>query len=286
MNIKLNGFFNLFLRFSFIFILITTYFLSINLGFSAPKKELIEHWIEFNPKSTEVIQYPTWQKFLANYLKVDNEQTLIAYQSVTAKDKIALAQAIQRLESIPVENYNRKEQLAYWINLYNMETVYLILEHYPIQSIKDISSGFFSFGPWDEKLFTINGQKLSLNDIEHGIIRPIWNDPRIHAAVNCASMSCPNLRPTPFEGKKIYTQLNQAFSQFVNSDKGVRVKGNSIFLSEIFNWYAEDFGTQNKDILDFILIYASPALKQKIKNIPKNNIDYQFNRYDWSLNQT
>ena len=162
-----------------------------------------------------------------------------------------------------------------------METVYLILQNYPISSITKIKDGYFSFGPWDKQLLNVDGISLSLNDIEHRIIRPIWNDPRIHAAVNCASISCPNLMTTPFIGKNINTQLNHVFSNFVNSKKGVQVEGNQLKLSDIFDWYGVDFGDNPEDIKKFISYYIqSRTEKQAI--LKATDITYQ--SYDWNLN--
>ncbi|MCF6776450.1 DUF547 domain-containing protein [Thiotrichales bacterium 19X7-9] len=270
-----------FQKFKFTLIICLSIFIISNNSFAAPKKELLNHWVSFDPLSKADIQYPIWQHFLNQYLIDKPHQTLINYKEVTPNDKKLLSDAIKRLESIKIYQYNRNEQLAYWINLYNMETVYLILEHYPVKSIKDISSGFFSFGPWDMELLTVDGKKLSLNNIEHGIIRAIYNDPRIHAAVNCASISCPNLDAKTYQGNTIDQQLNQAFKAFVNSPKGVSIKNNKLYLSEIFNWYGIDFGDSKKDVLRFIKLYANPELKNKLQAFN----DFEFMSYNWNLNE-
>ncbi|MCF6765058.1 DUF547 domain-containing protein [Thiotrichales bacterium 19S3-7] len=268
-------------KFKLILILFFAGFLLFNTSFGAPKKELLNDWIAFNPLSTKSINYPIWQKFLKHYVISQKNQTLINYKKVTNKDKQSLSEAINRLENIQIDQYNRNEQLAYWINLYNMETVYLILQHYPVKSIKDITDGFFSFGPWDMQLLTVDGKKLSLNNIEHGIIRAIWNDPRIHAAVNCASISCPNLQIQAYQGKLIDQQLNQSFSEFINSEKGVLIKNNKLYLSEIFNWYGIDFGNSKKDILRFVIFYANSKLKNQLKQYNQ----FDFMPYNWNLNE-
>ncbi|TNF68036.1 MAG: DUF547 domain-containing protein [Gammaproteobacteria bacterium] len=270
-----------FQKFKFTLIICLSIFIISNNSFAAPKKELLNHWVSFDPLSKADIQYPIWQHFLNQYLIEKPHQTLINYKKITPNDKKLLSDAIKRLESIKIYQYNRNEQLAYWINLYNMETIYLILEHYPVKSIKDISSGFFSFGPWDMELLTVDGKKLSLNNIEHGIIRAIYNDPRIHAAVNCASISCPNLDAKTYQGNTIDQQLNQAFKAFVNSPKGVSIKNNKLYLSEIFNWYGIDFGDSKKNILRFIKLYANPELKNKLQAFN----DFEFMSYNWNLNE-
>ncbi|MFT6834838.1 MAG: hypothetical protein ACJA0H_000870 [Francisellaceae bacterium] len=249
--------------------------------FAAPAKQYWNKWVSFDPFSTLQITYPVWKNFLSNYTTIKDSQVYIKYAAVSKQDKNALGNEIKKLSILDIAKYNRNEQFAYWINLYNMETVYLILQNYPISSITKIKAGYFSFGPWDKKLLKVDGTELSLNDIEHRIIRPIWNDPRIHAAVNCASISCPNLLTVPFQANTINSQLNTAFSNFVNSSKGVKVNGSTLELSKIFEWYSIDFGDSSLDMKNFISYYIKPkALKQKILNT--NTIAYQ--NYNWNLN--
>ena len=106
------------------------------------------------------------------------------------------------MSDLTITDYNKKEQLAYWINLYNSLTIKVVLEHYPVKSIKEIKlSGIFKPGPWKKELVIIEGKKLSLDNIEHDILRPIWKDNRVHYAVNCASIGCPNLQNSAFTAK-------------------------------------------------------------------------------------
>ena len=250
-------------------------------SYSAPAKSYWNQWVPFNPLSTKIITYPAWKNFLKQYAITKNDQVFIEYAKVSNQSKQALRNEINHLSEIPIGQYNRNTQLAYWINLYNMETVYLVLQHYPVSSITKIKSSFFGFGPWDKKVLKVDGIQLTLNDIEHRIIRPIWNDPRIHAAVNCASISCPNLLTIPYDAKNIYKQLNEAFSDFVNSSKGVEIKGNTLELSKIFEWYGVDFGNTDADIKNFIAYYlTSQKLKKEILNT--NKIIYK--NYNWDLN--
>lgn len=249
--------------------------------FAAPEKQYWNKWVPFNPLSTQQITYPAWKNFLSKYTVTKDNQVYIKYASVSKQDKKSLGDEIQKLSNLNIASYNRNEQFAYWINLYNMETVYLVLQNYPVSSITKIKSGYFSFGPWNKQLLKVDGTKLTLNDIEHRIIRPIWNDPRIHAAVNCASISCPNLLTTPFEANTINDQLNNAFSNFVNSAKGVKINGSTLELSKIFEWYGVDFGDSTTDMKKFISYYIkSEKLKQKI--LKTNKIIYQ--NYNWNLN--
>ena len=136
---------------------------------------------------------PVWDRLLQHYVRPGRDGiNRLAYDTVTASDREALDGYINALAEVPVRALSQTEQLPFWVNLYNALTVRVVLEHYPVDSIRDIaiSPGFFAQGPWGKKLITVEGVALSLDDIEHRILRPIWRDPRIHYAVNCASVSC------------------------------------------------------------------------------------------------
>lgn len=269
-------------RLSRLSIMFTTLLLSTCL-LAAPGKKYWNQWIAFDPLSEQQINYPVWKSFLEKYTTQKKAQVYVKYKSVTNKDKSQLSKAIEQLTQKDISHYNRDEQLAYWINLYNMETVYLILQHYPVASITDISFSYFGYGPWDKKLLNVNDTDISLNDIEHRIIRPIWNDPRIHAAVNCASISCPNLNTEPYTGSDIDEQLNQAFKAFVNSKKGVQISGNRLILSKIFDWYGQDFGDTSQEMKAFISYYAqTKVIANEI--LKTNKVVYK--KYNWDLNES
>jgi Protein of unknown function, DUF547 len=160
-------------------------------------------------------------------------------------------------------------------------TVGLVLEHYPIKSIRDIdiSPGWFASGPWDKDLVTIEGQRLSLNDIEHRILRPIWNDPRLHYALNCASLGCPNLQPVAFTAKNADQLLEQGARDFING-RAVELTGGRLIVSSIYVWFTEDFGGSEVGVLDHLRRYAAPLLVAKLAALRKIDGD----RYDWRLN--
>ena len=243
-------------------------------AFAAPKSELWPFWNQANPNSTETISHQTWQSFLDNYLVQDGDYTLVKYGAVSSADKQALKAYINGLAQLDPRTYNQAEQYAYWVNLYNAITVDLILDAYPIESITKLG-GFFSFGPWGKDIIDIQGQTLTLNDIEHRILRPIWQDPRTHYAVNCASLGCPNLQGQAFTANNIEALLEQAAKDFVNSDKGVLVESNQVQLSSIYDWFVADFGTQQQ-LLEHINQYRT----QPVSSL--NKVNYE---YDWSLNK-
>lgn len=244
------------------------------LAWSAPKSELWPYWNQSNEANSEQVSHQSWQQFLNSYLVKQGQNTLVRYQAVTVTDKSKLKQYIKQLEQVNPLEYSKSGQYAYWVNLYNAVTVDLILDAYPVKSITKLG-GLFSFGPWGDDVVSVNGKSLTLNDIEHRILRPIWQDPRTHYAVNCASLGCPNLQPQAFTANNTETLLEQAASEFVNSDKGVLVKGNKLQLSSIYEWFAVDFGTE-KQLFEHLNQYRTEAVTNT------QNISYD---YDWSLNQ-
>lgn len=240
---------------------------------AAPKADLWPLWQASNPGSTEKIDHTRWQTLLNDYLLVAPGQTRFRYAAVSAQDKTALARYLDQLTALDPRRYNRNEQFAYWVNLYNALTVKVILDNYPVSSITKLG-GLFSFGPWDEKLITISGQRLSLNDIEHRILRPIWQDKRIHYVVNCASLGCPDLLPEVMQADTLNEQLDQAARRFINSDKGVSVRGQRVRLSSIYDWYQSDFGT-----LAELQTHLNQYLSRPV-TLTSPTYDY-----DWRLNE-
>jgi len=250
---------------------------------AAPSADLWSYWDKSTPESTKIIDFKPWQIFLDTYVIKEKNQTYVLYAKVTDSNKAKLDEIIKNYASLNILNYNQNQQLAYWINIYNMLTIQTILQHYPVKSITDIDKNWLGFSKvWDQKVVKINDKGLTLNDIEHRIIRPIWHNPRVHAAVNCASISCPNLSKKAYQGSKIDKQLNNAFSNWINSPKGVDLKNDKLYLSEIFDWYGSDFGNQ-KQMREFIANYLkNNSIKQAL--IYKNNT-INFKNYNWNLNQ-
>lgn len=246
-------------------------------AFAAPKSDLWPIWDQSNEANAASFDHSRWQQMLDRYLVEKGQHNLFNYEAVTAADKQALNQYITDLTALDPRNYSKAEQFAYWVNLYNALTVQLILDEYPVKSITKLG-GFLSFGPWDDKVTTIAGQSLTLNDIEHRILRPIWQDPRIHYAVNCASLGCPNLASTAFTAENSEVLLDNAAKQFTNSPKGASINGNTLTLSSIYDWYGVDFGHNEQAILGAIDQYRDG---EPLKGW-SGKIDYD---YDWSLNK-
>ena len=252
---------------------------------AAPKSDLWPHWEQHNPRSTLKIDHQSWSDFLGRYLQPGlGGVDLVRYGKVTDQDRLLLAAYVNQLQSVPISLHNRAEQFAYWVNLYNARTVLLILEHFPVDSIRDITYGWFSFGPWDEQLMKVEGQALSLNDIEHRILRPLWQDNRIHYAVNCASMGCPNLALQAYTANNSEQLLDKSARDYVNHSRGVQVLGQELRLSEIYRWYRVDFAQTETGLLSHLKRYAGSQLKADLERLLQSgDIDFEYD-YDWSLN--
>jgi hypothetical protein len=260
-------------------------------GIAAPKSELWPRWQTHNAENREVIDHSAWGIILKKYL-VTSQLTmessapvginLLQYGGVSKIDYDLLKIYLTTLEGIPISSFSRPEQRAFWINLYNAATVNLILEHYPVESITKISFSFFSFGPWDEELLTIEGEELSLNDIEHRILRPIWQDPRIHYALNCASIGCPNLQPLAFTAKNTDSLLETGASEYINHPRGAKKEDKKLWLSKIFEWYQDDYGGNEAGVLIHIQKYAKENLANSWY---EDELEIEYH-YDWRLNKS
>ncbi len=253
---------------------------------AAPKSDLWDRWLAHDPDSDASVDHQDWTTFLERYRSLPGDGiSRIAYGAVSASDRSALDQYVAMLESTRVSTLSRGEQYAYWVNLYNAVTVRLIVENYPVDSILDLdlSPGLFRFGPWDARLLQVEGEDLSLNDIEHRILRPIWQDPRTHYAVNCASLGCPNLMPVAFTRANTESLLEENADAYVNHPRGVALLGGSnLVVSKIYDWFAADFGRRNRDVIAHLRTYALPELDQRLAR--RSVIDDY--RYDWALNDT
>lgn len=250
---------------------------------AAPKADLWPYWQMADRHNAATVDHSQWQRLLDNYLDAEHASGVnrFNYAAVSQADTQALQNYIQTLQSIDPRQLNRNEQKAYWINLYNAHTVQLVLDAYPVKSILKVQGGIFSRGPWNKKTLDIAGQKLSLNDIEHRILRPIWQDSRIHFAVNCASIGCPNLLPQVFTAATTEQLLEQAARQYLAHPRGLALADSSLRLSKIFDWYQSDFGSNETLMLRSLQRYVAADIAKRLENF-SGDIEYH---YDWDLNQ-
>lgn len=246
-------------------------------------KNLWPKWEVANPLSQEVISHQLWQDFLNRRVFANEEHiNLINYAHITQTDLNLLKTYLNHMSEIDINNYNRNEQLAFWINVYNALTVQIIANYFPVSTIQEIniSPGLFSIGPWGANLFTIKNTSLTLDDINNRIIRAIWNDPRTHYVLNNGTIGAPNLNPKVYEGKTIQEQLNNATSTYINSLRGVTVIEGKLIISKLYDWYEEDFGGTKQDVIFHLLQFAKEPLKSQLKHI--NTIDSYM--YNWHIN--
>jgi len=248
---------------------------------AAPKAELWARWQTYDEASTATIDHSVFNTFVDRYVAPhEHGPNGVKYADVSESDRAELADYLAAMQKVEIDNYNRDVQRAYWINLYNAATVKLVLDAYPVDSIRDIGGGVFSSGPWDKKVVTVENEKLTLNDIEHRILRPIWHDGMTHYGVNCASVSCPSLRAEAYTGSNVNTALRANARDYVNSPQGVDLAGDHVTLSRIYDWYGQDFGGDTQSIISHLRQFADAGLSSKLDMLDR--IDGY--AYDWSLN--
>lgn len=229
-----------------------------------------------NPGSTP----PDHKAYDALLKKYVDENGMVNYAGLK-KDHKALRNYLSSLEqNAPNSDWTEDEKLAYWINAYNAYTLDLILEHYPLESIRDIGSKIqipFVNTAWDIKFIEISGEKYDLNNIEHGIIRKRFDEPRIHFALVCAAVSCPRLRNEAFFADTLDQQLTAAAEDFL-SDKGKNdfVNAQEVKLSKIFSWYGGDF-KKKTTLIGYLNKYGPLKLDKNAK--------VSYLEYDWALNE-
>ncbi len=251
--------------------------------FPAPRAELWERWLANDPDDSRTIDHGAWDRFLEAYVLPGADGIArVAYADVTTRDEAALDGYLAMLSGVVIGGYAPDEQRAFWINLYNALTAQVVLAHYPVSDIReiDISPGLFARGPWDRALIPVEGVELTLNDIEHRILRPIWRDPRVHYALNCASLGCPDLRRSAYTGAGLDAALEAAARDYVNHPRGVRFAGDALVVSSIYRWFAEDFGGDDAGVLDHLRRHASPGLRARLARVER----VDDHAYDWALN--
>lgn len=251
---------------------------------AAPKAELWARWQKHDAGSTQKINHGAWDSFLKQFVVAPHPSGIhrVRYQAVQPEDLRNLKNYLQAMQAVAISGHNRMEQKAYWINVYNALTVDVILGRFPVASIRDIniSPGFLSRGPWGAKLFAVEGERLSLDDIEHRILRPIWKDSRVHYAVNCASLGCPNLQPLAFTGDNTEVLMEKASREFVNHPRGVSIQNGRLQVSSIYVWFQEDFGRDAEDLMEHWQRYANPKLADALEKY-SGGLAHD---YDWRLN--
>jgi hypothetical protein len=238
-------------------------------------------WSAHDAQNPTRIDHRSWGAILRANLSVGADGiNRVAYGKFSDDDHDKLNRYLAQMSQISISDYNRDVQRAYWINLYNALTVREVLKAYPVDSIRDISSGLLSAGPWDKEVIEVESQPLTLNDIEHRILRPIWRDARIHYALNCAALGCPNLRTRAFTAGSTDAMLDRAAREFVNHARGARVIDGKLRVSSLYLWYIDDFGGNDAGVIRHLQLYAYGDLASALRELSSIDND----SYDWRLN--
>jgi Protein of unknown function, DUF547 len=236
--------------------------------------------------------YASWDALVKKHVRwlPDNKQSRVDYAGF-ARERGELKKVLDTLSAVPkaeFDSWSRDQRMAFLINAYNAFTVEVILTKWPeLKSIKEL--GTFNRGPWKNEFFTLLGAKHHLDWIEHEELRPKYADPRVHAAVNCASIGCPALRTEAFTAAKLEAQLEDGMQRFMADRTRNRVKDGKVEASAIFKWFREDFEKGHKGIAKVEDVFARYAVQLtdkadeqaalKAKTLPVTHLDY-----DWSLN--
>lgn len=257
---------------------IFTLFLSYITYACAPQADLqmneIKKEAEKVTETQDIHDHNIWDDLTRKHV---TNQGYVNYKGVI-KDSTKLNKYLGLLSANhPSEKWTSNERKAYWINAYNAFTVKLIIDNYPVESIKDLGGSIYKVNtPWDIKFINIEGNEYDLNNIEHSILRKEWEDPRIHAAVNCASISCPALRKGAFTANNLDEQLDEQMKAFVNDTSKNKIAKEQLKLSKIFKWFSGDFKNVSPSVIDYLKKYSNIEMSKDAQ------IDYF--EYDWGLN--
>ncbi len=224
-----------------------------------------------------VINHDAWTALVKKHV---GEDGLVDYKGFIAdKDKLQIY--LDKISaSAPGDKWSKEDKIAYWLNAYNAFTIKLIIDNYPVKSIKDLgpkSQVIFVNTPWDKEFFKIGDKTMTLNRIEHRIVRKNFEEPRIHFALNCASMSCPKLRREAYEGSKLDAQLADQAKDFLGDKKRNDINAGNPKVSSIFKFYGSDFTKwSGKSLIEYINIYSPVKIN--------SGVNLQYLDYDWSIN--
>ena len=234
----------------------------------------------FRPAGDGEFDHGAFDAFLKRHVKPDGEGYNRFNYAAAKNDRTALTAYLDAVQRAKPSGFSRDAAHAYWINLYNAKTLDVVLEAYPVSSIRRINlgGGLFAIGPWKKDVLAVEGQSLSLDDVEHRIVRAIFEDPMSHYGLNCASYSCPNLLQDAYTAANVDAQLEASARAYVAHPRGVKVEDGRITASKIYKWYAADFGGEAK-LKDHWTGLATPEKAEAIRGATIDRYGY-----DWDLN--
>jgi hypothetical protein len=248
----------------------------------APRARLWPRWAAHDAASTLQVDHTAWDGLLRRHRRVGADGIArFAYRALADSDRAVLDAYLAMLQGVAVSRLPRDGQFAYWVNLYNALTVRVLLDAWPVRSIRDIDLGgsLLIGGPWDAPLLRIEDEAVSLNVIEHRILRPIWRDARIHYVVNCASLGCPDLPARALTPANAALLMAEGARGYVNHPRGVTPGRRGLLASSLYAWFAEDFGGWD-GIVPHLLEHAAPPLAAAIRAAPFLDAF----AYDWAVN--
>ena len=259
-------------------------FMASGLSVAAPASDYWPFWNKSSEVNQRAIDHSALDSILHIYVISDHASGInrFRYADVSRKHRKQLDRYIKTNTALDPRDYSRAEQKAYWLNLYNALTLELILDNYPVDSIDNIPGprGSDMKGPWDKKIASVAGQKISLNDIEHRILRPLWQDHKVHFGLACGGLGCPNLQPLAFTSANSRALLKKSGHEFVEHPRGVQLENGELHVSKLFEWYKADFAKDDKKLLKVFARYASDRDALYLLGF-NGKIDYT---HDWRIN--
>jgi hypothetical protein len=226
--------------------------------------------------------YAEWTRILRTHYDPSKGMD---YEQLRKDDYTTLSGLVEELSGVDTSRLARNEQLAYWMNLYNIATVKLIVDHYPVDSILDLSSGLLNrHQVFDQEHVSLGGRTVSLNHIEHEMIRKGFEDPRIHFAINCAALSCPPMRQEAFTGGAVQEQLSDQTTRFLNANTKIDRRGDKATVTDtkIMDWFDDDFDDWGGGVEAFLRKYLSGDTARRLEGVSRVSIKHA--GYDWTLN--
>ena len=268
------------MHWSFKIIIVLTLILSIGAGsivHAAPRSKSIEFWNDHTDGSPLKMDYSKWNSLLEKYLILGETPTTnrFNYSAVSTADRQLLDEFLDSMQEMDPRQLSGLEQKAYWLNLYNSALVKQIIESEPKDSVRELGNRM-----WRRNRLYIAMQKISLDDIEHGVLRPLFGDPRVHFSLVAGTIGSAELLPVAFTAENVEELLEENTRNFLNHERGVRIENGEVTLSTIFRWYKEDFEGNLNGIKNFIMPYLGEDKKQILRDA--KSVDYD---YDWTVNQ-
>ncbi len=238
----------------------------------------------FQVSLAAAFDFSDWDALLKKHVKTTTIEGValnaIAYKDLKADPEFK--KVVGGLKTASLKDLKTpEEKLTFWINVYNVLAVKVVVDNYPVKSIKDVGSVFKAV--WKRPAGVVAGKERTLNEVEHEILRKM-GDPRIHVAIVCASVSCPDIRNEAYTAEQLDAQLDDQMRKFLeNRGKGLKIdeKKKRIYLSAIFKWFKDDFESQG-GVISFISQYVSPSEKKNLQKFGKN---LKYLDYNWELNE-